>query len=146
MCLLGDIHAIHDLKGNVVASIRHQQHTKASVKQLQTLWGPADANLLAGQLHARQWDVSVFNACVCSCPGAASVGHLLPSMGSQEQSPVTGRAQQLHIVAQYDHAGPGLLDKCSTLLRCVVAAYAVASGSWTPRPLAAAAMTSHHTV
>lgn len=51
MCLLGDIHAIHDLKGDIMTSIRDQQHTKASVKELQTFGGPAYTDQLQNRSH-----------------------------------------------------------------------------------------------
>lgn len=43
-CLLGNIHAIHNFKGDVVPSKGHQQDTKASVEKLECLGATAIAD------------------------------------------------------------------------------------------------------
>ena len=50
MCLLGDVHAIHDLKGDAMPSVGHQQHPQARVEQLAGSGVPASQARLGSSL------------------------------------------------------------------------------------------------
>lgn len=65
ICLLGNIHAIHDLKRNIVASIRHEEDAKAGVEQLQTFGAPVARAKRVARQHAE--------ACAAVCSACLSL-------------------------------------------------------------------------